>query len=710
MKPDNNPFIRRSLALVASIAFLCLGSAQATPYTWGGGSLNWNDTTASGWSGGPPNTSDTATINSGSVEVTAAITGTATVSIGAGGQLWLNANTLNVSNDITLNGTTAGGAIVSGDRPPNNVNVLSGQITLASTSNIATWWNDKTLEISGKITGGGGLILDRATSLGDPVGGKFLISGSTNDYAGGTTVNGRVAGSLYGYPGQAQVILGANNALTSGSTLTLNAGRLYLNGFSQTLSDIINGTGTNSVRNGSATAGSLIMNVATTSSFGGIMGGGGTNENNFSLTKNGIGTLTLSGANTYTGATTVSNGTLVVSGQSYFNVGRATSIASGAVLELSNSNNTFTTLMPTSTVTGGGTFRLSGNSTINQDLNGVSGDRLTFAMDAGGLIDLQGTSRLTNGGWQEVKWTDNKASMNIASGATLDVWDGQAVIIDALSGSGTVDKALVGPSPSLLQVGVANGSETFSGTIKNTAGQLALTKVGSGTQTLSGTNSYSGATTVNGGILNVTGSTHATSAVTVGGSAATALGTPKLTGSGTINGTVTVKSAGGGAAGILSAGDATTSSKIGTLTMGSSLTFESSSIFEWDINANKDGDGVGIDDGTAGTDFDNVTVTGAINVDNAAIFKVVLGTGVDITNAFWSESNVTQTWNIATIFGKSFTTGAFSPTVQTNTDISSYGSFTISGSSLTWTAVPEPTSALAGLLITAGLLRRRRKF
>ena len=37
------------------------------------------------------------------------------------------------------------------------------------------------------------------------------------------------------------------------------------------------------------------------------------------------------------------------------------------------------------------------------------------------------------------------------------------------------------------------------------------------------------------------------------------------------------------------------------------------------------------------------------------------------------------------------------------------GYFTTSGSSLTWTAVPEPTTALAGLLLGAGLLRRRRK-
>ena len=52
------------------------------------------------------------------------------------------------------------------------------------------------------------------------------------------------------------------------------------------------------------------------------------------LTKSGTGTLTLSAANTYSGATTVSDGTLQVSGQSYFNIGRTTTVASGAVFEL----------------------------------------------------------------------------------------------------------------------------------------------------------------------------------------------------------------------------------------------------------------------------------------------------------------------------------------------------------------------------------------
>jgi autotransporter-associated beta strand protein len=222
------------------------------------------------------------------------------------------------------------------------------------------------------------------------------------------------------------------------------------------------------------------------------------------LTKSGPGSLVLSGANTYSGTTTVGNGTLQISGQPYFNIGRTTSIASGAVFDLSNSNNTFASLMPSSTITGAGTFRLSGNSTLNQDLNGVSGTRLTIAMLSGGLIDLQDSSRLTNGGWQELNWSGNLADMNIASGATLDVWDGQDVIIDALTGSGTVDKLHTGNSPRLLKVGVDNGSGTFSGTITNaTGGQLAFTKAGSGTQTLSGTNTYTGNTTVEDGTLSI---------------------------------------------------------------------------------------------------------------------------------------------------------------------------------------------------------------
>jgi autotransporter-associated beta strand protein len=223
------------------------------------------------------------------------------------------------------------------------------------------------------------------------------------------------------------------------------------------------------------------------------------------LTKAGPGTLALTAAVSYSGATTISQGTLLVSGQPYLNIGRTTTVQQGAVFELNNSNNNFNTLMPVSSIAGAGTFRLSGNSTINQVNNGTVSNRLTFAMAPGGLIDLQGTSQLTNGGWKQMNWTNNNASMNIASGATFDIWDGLAVNIDALTGSGTVNKGHPDPNTFTLTLGVANGSGTFSGTIQNTstAGAVAITKIGTGTQTLSGTLSYNGNTTVQEGVLSI---------------------------------------------------------------------------------------------------------------------------------------------------------------------------------------------------------------
>src|SRR5207247_10004443 len=44
---------------------------------------------------------------------------------------------------------------------------------------------------------------------------------------------------------------------------------------------------------------------------------------------------------------------------------------------------------------------------------------------------------------------------------------------------------------------------TFSGTIQNSSGTLALTKIGAGTETLSGGYTYNGATTVAGGTLSL---------------------------------------------------------------------------------------------------------------------------------------------------------------------------------------------------------------
>ena len=122
-------------------------------------------------------------------------------------------------------------------------------------------------------------------------------------------------------------------------------------------------------------------------------------------------------------------------------------------------------------------------------------------MSPGGLIDIE-NGTLRNGGWATTNWTNNQASMYIASDGILDAWDGQPINIDALNGSGLVTK-YQGTNNVTLTVGVAGGSGSFSGVIEspqsgtpfnnNTAGSsISLVKSGSGLQILTGANTYTG--------------------------------------------------------------------------------------------------------------------------------------------------------------------------------------------------------------------------
>ncbi len=86
---------------------------------------------------------------------------------------------------------------------------------------------------------------------------------------------------------------------------------------------------------------------------------------------------------------------------------------------------------------------------------------------------------------------------NVTDNGTLSL-NGNSATINGLSGTGVVDGVSGTPT---FTLGGGNASGSFSGIIKNTAGTLALTKTGTGLQTLTAANTYGGSTTVSAGTL-----------------------------------------------------------------------------------------------------------------------------------------------------------------------------------------------------------------
>ena len=131
---------------------------------------------------------------------------------------------------------------------------------------------------------------------------------------------------------------------------------------------------------------------------------------------------------------------------------------------------------------GAGTLEKKGVGTLTFG-NGTGA--VNWSLSPGALIDVQEGKLALNGGANT--WTSNKASLNIASGATFDGWDAGGTV-DALTGSGTYEAGNFGPRT--LTVGINNSDGTFSGTIQSRAGSTAnsvqLVKVGTGAQTLDG--------------------------------------------------------------------------------------------------------------------------------------------------------------------------------------------------------------------------------
>ncbi len=359
-----------------------------------------------------------------------------------------------------------------------------------------------TLTNSGGITGTGSL------NLTGP--GNLLLSGS-NTYNGATSLqNGTLT-------------LGVANALPTTTALTLgsgtNSGKLILNGFSQSISSLTtSGSGTtNSIVNGKVTAATLTIDNAANTTFSGLLGGTGTNENTFALTKTNTGILTLSGANTYSGDTTVSAGTL--------QLGSATAVPSGAgkgnlaigasgTLDLASFAPTVNGLsgsgLITSSVAGAKTLSVGSNdqtSTFSGIIQNGSGTVALTKVGTGiltlsGANTYSGNTTVTLGTLKVGSTTaipSGTGKGNVALTGSLDL-NGNSITVNGLSGAGGISSTVAGAMS--LSAGANDQISSYSGIISNgTATSIALTKVGTGVLTLSGANTYTGDTTISAGTL-----------------------------------------------------------------------------------------------------------------------------------------------------------------------------------------------------------------
>ena len=264
----------------------------------------------------------------------------------------LGAGTITVSGTAQANSLTfasgsgaitlTGGNIALGGTSPsitllNQNDTINSPIQLLADATISapdfgTGSTTSTLTVGGAISGSANLTFRSASTVANNSQQTILLN-TLGSYTGSTTINPAGSGA------NLIVKLGVADALPPTTVLSVNGvtgggsgrfARLELNGFDQTLSGLQNTPASlrsQQIRNSSATAATLTVNNSANYTFSGRI------ESNLSLTKAGSGTLTLSGTNSYTGKTTVSNGTLVIAAASLATNSTVT-VASSAVLQL----------------------------------------------------------------------------------------------------------------------------------------------------------------------------------------------------------------------------------------------------------------------------------------------------------------------------------------------------------------------------------------
>ncbi len=402
--------------------------------------------------------------------------------------------------------------------------------------------------------------------------GAILSLGGVNTYTGDTYIESQSSGNNAGTLriGNSQAIPhGAGKGNVYLSLTGVTDGALDLFGFSITINGLGGGTAGGQVKNAKASTTSTLTvgdNDATSTFDGLIVDGNGI----VALSKIGNGTLTLSGLNgphTYTGATTISGGTLLltnsasisslstisVGGSGTFDVSGVTNvipylIASGQTLNGSSGTGTiaggltldsgalltlaYAAGIPTINVASGTltltanatTINVAGSPLINGSYKLISKSGSGLVAGTVGAVTIGGVG-IAGGGTASLAITGDELYLNIVGGATAVDWgSGDGIWADGVLGwnSGGATTFTNGNAVLFTDTySTGNPTVTLNSTVLpqavivlstnnytisgsgNIGGSADLRKLGTGALTLGATNTYTGGSTLFAGTLNL---------------------------------------------------------------------------------------------------------------------------------------------------------------------------------------------------------------